>query len=484
VTSAADVVPTFVMAVPTACKVWVGDPLPILETAVSRSLTADFIASTCGLYTDCAEVETASRFVLTVSSADWIPALPPVRREGLASAVTDCLRLARAVQTDALPDAIVVVVLEALDFELEEHPATAMTAIALAATRDLSFTVTVLPLGSELRRHGVPKPVGDHHLPGVKRRGFYRVRVRRGPETSSGPDPEGDVMSDSLPSWRETAAKQSILDFIGAVTDPKSADFVPEVDRVAVFDNDGTLSTENPYAQLAFALDRAAELGKPTTPEDVKEGGIGAALALIALTHGSITTEEFDAAVRTWIATARHPRFGRSYRAMVYQPMVELIALLERNEFDCWIFSGGGADFMRAWAPDVFGIRPHRVIGSTGKLTFQIGDAGPELLKGTDLAVIDDKEQKAISIHQAVGQRPILAAGNTDGDLAMLQWTAGNSRRTLELAVHHTDAEREYAYDFDPVLGAGNEGLLVAAADGNWTVIDIAADWEAVYSAT
>ena len=189
-------------------------------------------------------------------------------------------------------------------------------------------------------------------------------------------------MSDLLPSWRDTAAKQSILDFIGAVTDPKSADFVPEVDRVAVFDNDGTLSTENPYAQLAFALDRAAELGKPTTPEELKAGGLGAALALIQLTHGSITTDEFDAVVRSWIATARHPRFGRSYAAMVYQPMVELVGLLERNGFDCWIFSGGGADFMRAWAPETFGIPPHRVIGSTGTVTFQIGDAGPELTQG------------------------------------------------------------------------------------------------------
>ncbi|MGO9872879.1 MAG: HAD family hydrolase [Acidimicrobiia bacterium] len=291
-------------------------------------------------------------------------------------------------------------------------------------------------------------------------------------------------MPDLLPSWRDTHAKRSILDFLGAVTDPKSAEFVPQVDRVAVFDNDGTLSTENPYAQLAFALDRAAQLGKPTTPEELKAGGIGAVLALIQLTHGSITTDEFDAVVRAWIATARHPRFGRSYAAMVYQPMVELIGLLERNGFACWIFSGGGADFMRAWAPDVFGLRPHRVIGSTGTVTFQTGDAGPELLKGTDLAVLDDKAQKPISIHQVVGQRPILAAGNTDGDLAMLQWTAANPRRTLELAVHHTDADREYAYDTDPVLGSGNEGLLKAAVDGDWTVIDVAADWATVHPQT
>jgi hypothetical protein len=289
-------------------------------------------------------------------------------------------------------------------------------------------------------------------------------------------------MPDLLPSWRDTHAKKSILDFIGAVTDPKSATFVPEVDRVAVFDNDGTLSTENPYAQLAFALDRAAQLGKPTTPDELKAGGIGAVLALIQLTHGSITTDEFDAVVRSWIATARHARFGRPYSSMVYQPMLELLSVLNANGFACWIFSGGGADFMRAWAPEVFGIPPHRVIGSTGSVTFQIGDEGPELLKGPDLAVLDDKAQKPISIHQSVGQRPILAAGNTDGDLAMLQWTAGSPHRTLELVVHHTDADREYAYDTDPVLGAGTESLLKAAAEGDWTVIDMAADWSVIFS--
>jgi hypothetical protein len=289
-------------------------------------------------------------------------------------------------------------------------------------------------------------------------------------------------MPDALSSWRDTPAKQSIFDFIAAVTDPKSTAFVPEVDRVAVFDNDGTLSTENPYAQLAFALDRAAELGQPTTPDELKAGGLGAVLALIQLTHGEITTDEFDAVVRSWIANARHPRFGRPYDAMVYQPMVELLSLLEHNGFACWIFSGGGADFMRAWAPGVFGIPPHRVIGSTGSVTFQIGDAGPELLKGKDLAIIDDKAQKPVSIHQAVGQRPIFAAGNTDGDLAMLQWTAGSTRRTLELVVHHTDAEREYAYETDPVLGASVEGLLAAAAEGDWTVIDMATDWATIYA--
>jgi len=272
------------------------------------------------------------------------------------------------------------------------------------------------------------------------------------------------------------------VDFVAAVTDPDAHAFVPAVDRVAVFDNDGTLSTENPYAQLAFAMDRAGQLGKPTTPEELQAGGIAAVLELVALTHGSITTDEFDAAVRTWIATARHPRFGRSYAAMVYQPMIELLSLLDANGFSCWIFSGGGTDFMRAWAPGVFGVPPHRIIGSTSAVTFRADASGPELLKGAELAVLDDGPQKPISIHQSVGQRPIFAAGNTDGDLPMLQWTAGSPHQSLQVVVHHTDADREYAYDKDPLLGSGTEQVLAAAADGGWVVVDMAADWSAIYS--
>jgi len=289
-------------------------------------------------------------------------------------------------------------------------------------------------------------------------------------------------MPDSLPSWRDTATKKAVLDFVGAVTDPKSDAFVPERDRVAVFDNDGTISTEQPYTQLAFMLDRAAVLGKPTTPDELKAGGIPAVLELVAFTHGSISTSDFEAVVRSWIATARHPRFGRSYTAMVYQPMIELLGLLDANGFDCWVFSGGGSDFMRAWAPEVFGIPPHRIIGSSGSVTFEMGDSGPVLMKGTDLKVIDDKEQKPVSIHNAVGQRPIFAAGNTDGDLAMLQWAAGSPYRSFDLVIRHTDADREFAYDTDPVLGAGTAALLAAANAGGWTVVDMAADWETIYA--
>ncbi len=289
-------------------------------------------------------------------------------------------------------------------------------------------------------------------------------------------------MTGPLPSWRDTTAKKSVLDFVGAVTDPKSDAFVPERDRVAVFDNDGTISTEQPYTQLAFMLDRATELGRPTTPDELEAGGMPAVLELVAFTHGSISTDEFNRVVRAWIATARHPRFGRSYAAMVYQPMIELLGLLDAHGFECWIFSGGGSDFMRAWAPEVFGIPPHRIIGSSGSVTFRMGDAGPELIKGTDLKVIDDKEQKPVSIHNAVGQRPIFAAGNTDGDLAMLQWAAGSPYRSFDLVIHHTDAEREFAYDTDPLLGAGTTAVLAAAAAGGWTVVDMAADWETIYA--
>jgi len=232
---------------------------------------------------------------------------------------------------------------------------------------------------------------------------------------------------------------------------------------------------------LAFALDRAAELGRPTSVEALQAGGLGAVIELVKLTHGSITTEDFAAACRSWMASARHPRFGRPYAATVYQPMVELLDLLHRNGFSCWIFSGGGADFMRTWVTDAFGLPPHRVFGSLGSTEFRVGSNGPELVKGDDVQVFNDGPQKPISIHQHVGQRPILAAGNTNGDLQMLQWTAAGPHRTLQLVVRHNDGEREYAYDNDPLLGAGTDQLLAAAAQGNWCVIDMASDWSTIY---
>jgi hypothetical protein len=293
------------------------------------------------------------------------------------------------------------------------------------------------------------------------------------------------MSTDELPSWRDTPAKAAILEFVGAVIDPDSLDFVPERERIAVFDNDGTLWTEQPaYAQLVFALDRAAELGHRTSLDELHAGGMPALMELLALTHAGITTDEFDAACRTWLASARHPRFGRPYPQMVYQPMLELLTVLDGRGFSCWIFSGGGTDFMRAWAADVYGLLPHRVIGSVGETEFRVGDDGPELIKSAKVQFVDDGALKPSSIHQHVGQRPIMAAGNTDGDLAMLQWTAGSPHRSLELVIRHTDADREYAYDRDPILGSGTEKILAAATDHGWTVIDMAVDWAIVHAST
>jgi hypothetical protein len=290
---------------------------------------------------------------------------------------------------------------------------------------------------------------------------------------------------DQLPSWRETATKRSIVAFVDAVTNRDSADFVEEPERVAVFDNDGTLWTEQPvYAQLIFALDRAAELGHPTSLEELHAGGMAALIDVIKLTHADITTEEFAAVSRRWLAAARHPRFDRPYPATVYQPMLELLALLDRNGFSCWIFSGGGTDFMRTWAAEVYGLPPHRVIGSVGETEFRIGADGPELIKTTTIQTIDDGPLKPSSIHRHVGQRPILAAGNTDGDLAMLQWTAAGPHRTLQLFVHHTDGDREYAYERDPILGSSTDQIHAATTEHNWTVIDMAADWSTVHPPT
>jgi hypothetical protein len=291
-----------------------------------------------------------------------------------------------------------------------------------------------------------------------------------------------DVTDDPLPAWSPSAVKEAILDFVAAVTEPGSTSFVPPVDRVAVFDNDGTLWAEMPlYAQLAFALDRAAGLGQPVSLEDLKAGGLGAVLDLVKLTHSGITTDEFDAACRIWMDRARHPRFDTSYLATAYQPMLELLALLGEHEFSCWIFSGGGADFMRAFSTEIYGLPPHRVIGSIGSTEFRDGEHGPELVKGPDLAILNDGDQKPISIHQHVGQRPIFAAGNTDGDLPMLAWTAAGPYRSLQLAIKHTDADREYAYDTDPLLGSGNAALLAAAGAPGWSVVDMAADWATVF---
>jgi phosphoglycolate phosphatase-like HAD superfamily hydrolase len=300
---------------------------------------------------------------------------------------------------------------------------------------------------------------------------------------------------DPLPAWNDGPTKQAILDFVAAVTTAGGDQFVTEGDRIAVFDNDGTLWCEQPlYIQLGFALDRVRSLA-PEHPEWREQPPFNAILAndrdalagltkrdlaaLIAATHAGMTTEAFAEVVRAWIGTAKHPRFERLYTECVYQPMLELLDYLRANGFQTWIVSGGGVDFMRVFAEAVYGIPPAQVIGSSGKVQFELRDSRPVLVKLPELSSFDDKEGKPANIHLHVGRRPILAGGNSDGDLAMLQYTAGRDGRSLALIVDHDDAEREYAYRVSP-LGR-LEAALVEAGQGGWTVVSMKDDWNRVF---
>jgi phosphoglycolate phosphatase-like HAD superfamily hydrolase len=301
--------------------------------------------------------------------------------------------------------------------------------------------------------------------------------------------------ADPLPSWNAGDAKQSITNFVAKVTKAGSPDFVPSAERIATFDNDGTLWVEQPlYFQLAFAIDRVKELA-PAHPEwkekdpfksvlagDLKTafaGGKHSLIELLAAGSSGMTTEEFDGVVKTWIAKAKHPKTGRLYSEMVYQPMLELLAYLRANGFKTYIASGGGSDFMRAFAERVYGIPPDQVIGSTGKLQFEMRDGKPVLMKMPALDFFDDKENKPIAIQRQIGRRPIAAFGNSDGDLQMLQWTCAGSGARFCLFVRHTDAEREWGYDVTP-LGRFEQGLVEANAKG-WTVVDMKKDWKVIY---
>jgi hypothetical protein len=268
--------------------------------------------------------------------------------------------------------------------------------------------------------------------------------------------------ADPLPSWHEGAAKDTIVAFVAKVTQEGGPDFVPPTARIAAFDNDGTLWAEQPlYFQLAFAFDRVKALA-PQHPEwqvqepfksllagdltGVLAGGEKALMQLVMVSHAGMTTDEFAHSVKDWLATAKHPRFHRPYTECVYQPMLELLAYLRANGFTTYIVSGGGVEFMRVWTEQVYGIPPAQVIGSTIKTTFELRDGTPVLRRLPDIDFIDDKTGKPISIHKVIGQRPLLAFGNSDGDHQMLQWTAAGSGPRFMGLVHHTDAEREWAY--------------------------------------
>jgi phosphoglycolate phosphatase-like HAD superfamily hydrolase len=304
--------------------------------------------------------------------------------------------------------------------------------------------------------------------------------------------------ADELPSWNEGPARQAILDYVAHVTREGGPRFVPPAERIAVFDNDGTLWSEQPiYFQLAFALDRVKEMA-PRHPEwneqepfasllkgDVRAalaGGEHAILEIVAATHSGMTTDEFAAAVRAWLATARHPQSGRLYREMVYQPMLEVLAYLRSNGFKTYIVSGGGVDFMRVFSEEVYGIPPEQVIGSSAQLRYELRDGRPVLVKLAEIGFIDDKAGKPVGIHQYIGRRPIAAFGNSDGDLQMLQWTCDSGQQRFCLYVHHTDAAREWAYDRESAVGRLDRGLDEAAAKG-WIVADMKSDWNTVYTA-
>jgi len=301
---------------------------------------------------------------------------------------------------------------------------------------------------------------------------------------------------DPLPSWNEGKSRQSIIDFVTKVTTQGSADFVPPAERIATFDNDGTLWAEQPmYFQLFFALDRVKELA-PQHPEwktqepfasllkgDVKgalAGGEKAMLDIVMATHAGMTTEEFETIVQDWVATARHPVTKRPFTEMVYQPMLELLAYLRANDFKTFIVSGGGIEFMRPWTETVYGIPPEQVVGSSIKTEFEMRGGKPVLVRLPELDFIDDKGGKPVGINSHIGRRPIAAFGNSDGDLQMLQYTTGGTGARFGLLVHHTDAEREWAYDRTSHVGQLDKALDAAPASG-WTVVDMKNDWKVIF---
>lgn len=301
---------------------------------------------------------------------------------------------------------------------------------------------------------------------------------------------------DPLPSWNEGATKSSITAFVTKVTEAGSPDFIPPAERIATFDNDGTLWCEQPlYFQLLFAINRVGVLA-PQHPEwkgkepfasllkgDVKAalaGGEKALLEIVAVTHSGMTTEEFDKTVKDWVATAEHPLTKRPLLEMVYQPMIELLGYLRANGFKTFIVSGGGMEFMRPWTEQVYGIPPEQVVGSSGKLKWEVVDGKPTLMKLPAIDFIDDKQGKPVGIQKHIGRRPIAAFGNSDGDLQMLQWTAAGPGARFCLFVHHTDAEREFAYDRNSHIGQLDKGLDEAATKG-WTIVDMKNDWKTIF---
>jgi hypothetical protein len=303
--------------------------------------------------------------------------------------------------------------------------------------------------------------------------------------------------ADPLPSWNEGAAKNAVVEFVERVTTDGGPDFVVPTERIAVFDNDGTLWIEQPiYTQLAFALDRVRALA-PQHPDwrdrepykSVLAGDIAGALAsgergvleMVAAAHVGNTTEEFHAIARDWIETARHPRYNRPYTELVYRPMLELLDYLRANGFKTFIVSGGGADFIRPWAEMAYGVPPEQVVGTRPRLKYEVRDGAPRIDRLAEIDLLDDKAGKPVGIQQIIGRRPLAAFGNSDGDFEMLEWTTSGSGPRFGLIVHHTDADREWAYDRGSHVGALERALDEAPARG-WVVVDMRRDWNKIFA--
>jgi len=303
---------------------------------------------------------------------------------------------------------------------------------------------------------------------------------------------------DPLPSWNDTSPKKAIIDFVARVTKEGSPDFVKPEERIATFDNDGTLWAEKPiYFQFQFAIDRVKALA-PQHPQwkekkpfnYILTGNMKALLAdgksmmaLMAVSHSGMTTDEFEKIVKEWLHTAKHPKTGRLYTQMVYQPMLELLTYLRTNNFKTFIVSGGGVEFMRCFAEETYGIPPEQVVGSSSKMKYEIRDGKPLLLRLPEVQFIDDKQGKPIGIEIFIGRRPIAAFGNSDGDQQMLEWTMGGSGSRFVFIVHHDDAEREWAYDRKSDVGRLDKAWDEAIAKG-WTVVSMKDDWNTIFPST
>ena len=299
-----------------------------------------------------------------------------------------------------------------------------------------------------------------------------------------------------LPSWNDVPAKKAIIQFVTKVTDSKSIEFVAPDDRIAVFDNDGTLWSEQPiYFQLQFALDRVKAMAKDHPEWSTKQpfqgvlendmkavlgSGEKGLVELVMATHSGMTTDQFQQIVKDWLEVAKHPRFQCRYTDLIYQPMLELLVYLRMNGFRTYIVSGGGVEFLRSFSRVVYGIPPELVIGSSGKTRFEMRDGKPVLLRLPEIDFINDKEGKPVGINQYIGRRPIAAFGNSDGDLQMLQWTTAGEGPRFALIVHHTDAEREWAYDRKSSIGHLDKALDEAQAKG-WTVVSMKDDWNTIF---